>query len=316
MNPRIEILQMGSYPDWDEIELARRFKVHRLFEVDDKRSYVEEHGEAIRGIATRGELVVDSELMTALPNLEIIAVYGVGYDGVDVQAARDRGVRIANTPGVLFDDVADLAVAMMLCLTRHVLPADRWVRCGAWAEQGAFRLTGCIGGKTAGILGLGQIGTAVARRLEGFGLKILYRSRKPKDCPERWCPVGDVEELARQSDILFVTLSAEPENRGIVDRCAIEALGKDGLLVNVSRASNVDELALLDALERGELGGAGIDVFENEPAVNPRFLALNNVLLSPHQGSATVKARKAMGRLVRDNLVAHFGGQALISEVV
>jgi lactate dehydrogenase-like 2-hydroxyacid dehydrogenase len=313
---KVEILQVGAYPEWDQGPLDAEFTVHRYFEATDKAAFLAQVGPKVRAIATRGDLGANAEMIAACPSLQVIAVYGVGYDAVDLAACRARGIRLANTPDVLTGDVADLAVAMMLAQTRSVVGADAWVRDGSWAARGTYPLQNRAWGKRAGVLGLGRIGQAVARRLAGFDMQIAYSATAPKDVPGDWAFVPDPVALAEQSDFLFVTLAASAATRHIVDARVIAALGPQGMLINVSRAANVDEAALLDALTSGALGFAALDVFEGEPAVNPRFLTLPNVLLQPHQGSGTFETRKAMGALVRDNLMAHFAGRALLTPVL
>lgn len=312
----MEILQVGPYPDWDEKPLNEQFTMHRYFEADDKPGMLQKVGSAVRGVACRGESIVNREMIDAMPNLEMISVYGVGYDGVDLEACRERAIRVSNTPDILAKDVADLAVAMTLALGRGVVPADQWVRSGSWRNDGPFALQRRVYGRRAGILGLGRIGHAIGRRLSGFDMPIAYCSRSKKPESGDWSYIGNALELADWADVLFVTLAATPETHHIVDRKVLDALGADGMLVNVSRAANVDEDALLDALENKRIGGAAIDVFENEPALNPRFNTLDNVVLQPHQGSGTVETRKAMGQLMRDNLSAYFSGKPLLTPVI
>jgi lactate dehydrogenase-like 2-hydroxyacid dehydrogenase len=311
-----DVLQIGPYPAWDQEPLEAAFTMHRLFEAPDRRAFLQAHCPTIRAIATRGELGASRELIEACPNLEIISVYGVGYDAVNLDAARERKIRVTNTPDVLTDDVADLGVAMMLCLSRGMISAERWVRDGSWAAKGPYPLQRKVSGKRAGILGLGRIGLEVARRLQGFGMDIAYCSRAPKAHPTAWTFVADPVELAKQSDFFFVTLAASAATRHIVNAKVIDAIGPEGMLINISRASNIDEEALLDALENGRLGAAALDVFEGEPELNPRFLALRNVLVQPHHASGTFETRKAMGRLLRDNLTAHFEGRPLPTPVL
>ncbi|MBD8687608.1 MULTISPECIES: 2-hydroxyacid dehydrogenase [unclassified Rhizobium] len=312
---KIHILQAGAYPAWDEERLNANFTVHRYFEASDKALFLSEHGNNIRGIATRGELGASRELIEALPNLEIISIYGVGYDAVDLAAARERNIRVTNTPDVLTKDVADLAVGMMLAQARGMIGGDAWVRTGDWT-RGAYPLKSRAHGKRVGVLGLGRIGFEVARRLAGFDMDIAYSSKAPKDHAADWTFIADPVELAARSDFLFVTLAASAETRHIVDRKVIEALGPEGMLINVSRAANIDEEALLDALETRTLGSAALDVFAGEPHLNPRFLKLDNVLLQPHMASGTFETRKAMGALVFDNLSAHFDGRTLPTPVL
>lgn len=311
------ILQMGPYPEWDQVPLDAQFSVHRYFDADDKAALLAKVGPDIRGIATRGELGANAAVIAACPNLEVISVYGVGYDAVDLEACRARGIRVSNTPDVLTKDVADLGVAMMLTLSRGMIGAESWVRDGSWASKGLYPLKSRVWGKRAGVLGLGRIGFEVAKRLQGFDLEISYGDVGAKDfAPASWRFVADPVELARDVDFLFVTLAASAATRHIVGKDVIAALGPEGMVINISRASNIDEDALLEALENKSLGSAALDVFEGEPKLNPRFLALGNVLLQPHHASGTVETRKAMGQLVRDNLTAHFAGRDLLTPVL
>lgn len=310
------VLQLGPYPEWDQQVLEQAYVMHRLHEAEDRAGFLRRVGADIRAIAARGIHTVDRALIEACPRLEIIAVYGVGYDGVDLQACRDQGVLVTNTPDVLTGDVADLGVAMMLAQSRRMIAAERWARDGSWAEKGVFALSHRVHGARAGILGLGRIGYEVARRLAGFDMQIAYGDVAPKDHAPGWAFEADALALAARSDFLFVTLAATAETRHIVGRDVLAALGPEGVLINISRAANVDEAALLEALETGALGGAALDVFEGEPAFNPRFLALENVLLQPHHASGTLETRKAMGQLMRDNLAAHFAGRPLPTPVL
>ncbi|MBB6303525.1 2-hydroxyacid dehydrogenase [Rhizobium leucaenae] len=310
------ILQVGPYPQWDQEPLDAAFRVHRYFEAADKAALLTEVGPSIRAIATRGELGANSAMIQACPNLELISVYGVGFDAVDLNACRERGIRVTNTPDVLTNDVADLGVAMMLCQSRGMLGAETWVRDGSWGSKGLYPLKRRVWGRRAGVLGLGRIGFEVAKRLKGFDMKIAYSDVEAKPYASDMEFVSDPVRLAEQSDFLFVTLAASAVTRHIVGRDVIEALGPEGMLINISRASNIDEEALLDALEARKLGSAALDVFEGEPKLNPRFLVLDNVLLQPHHASGTIETRKAMGQLVRDNLTAHFAGQPLPTPVL
>lgn len=311
-----DILQVGFYPEWDQVPLDAAFTMHRYFEAADKPAFLAKVGPQITAIATRGELGANRAMIESCPNLRIISVYGVGYDAVDLAACRERGIRVTNTPDVLTDDVADLGVGMLLTLSRGMIGASQWVRDGSWAAKGLYPLQTKVSGKRAGILGLGRIGYQVARRLEGFDMAISYSATTPKTNAGDWTFVADPVDLARNSDFLFVTLAASAATRHIVNAKVIEALGPTGMLINISRAGNIDEAALLDALESGRLGSAALDVFEGEPALNPRFLALNNVLLQPHHASGTYETRKAMGALLRSNLVAFFAGQPLPTPVL
>lgn len=311
-----DILLIGPYPEWDMVELEAQYNVLKLYEAEDRDTFVEDHAQSIRAIATRGELGASAELIGRLPKLEVVSVYGVGYDAVNLEACRARGIRVTNTPDVLTNDVADLGVAMMLVQSRGMIGAETWVRDGSWAAKGLYPLKRRVWGRKAGVLGLGRIGFEVAKRLKGFDMDIAYSDVAEKPYGEGMTFIADPVELARRSDFLFVTLAASAATRHIVSRQVIEALGPEGMLINISRASNIDEEALLEALESGALGSAALDVFEAEPKLDPRFLKLDNVLVQPHHASGTIETRKAMGRLVRDNLAAHFAGAALPTPVI
>lgn len=313
---KVEILQVGPYPEWDQAPLDAAFTAHRYFEADDKAALLAQVGPHVRGIATRGELGANADMIAACPNLEVIAVYGVGYDAVNLDACKARGIKVTNTPDVLTNDVADLGVAMMLAQSRAMIGAEAWVRDGSWSSKGLYPLQKRVWGKKAGVLGLGRIGFEVAKRLAGFDLDIAYSDVAPKDYAPDWTFIPNAVDLAAHSDFLFVTLAASAQTRHIVNNDVIEALGPAGMIINISRASNIDENALLDALETGALGSAALDVFEGEPALNPRFLALDNVMLQPHHASGTFETRKAMGALVRENLMAHFDGKPLLTPVL
>lgn len=310
------ILQVGPYPDWDQDPLDAAFEAYRLFAASDPNAYLAEVGQNVRAIATRGELGADRAMITACPNLEMIAVYGVGYDAVDLEACKERGIAVTNTPDVLTEDVADLGVAMMLCQSRGMIGAEKWVRDGSWGTKGLYPLKRRVFGRKAGILGLGRIGFEVGKRLTGFGMDIAYSDIAAKDYAPDWTFLPDATALADHADFLFVTLAASEATRHIVSTQVLKALGPDGMVINISRAANIDEEALISALSSGTIGSAALDVFEGEPALDPRFLELDNVLLQPHHASGTIETRQAMGKLLRDNLTAYFAGQPLLTPVM
>lgn len=260
-----------------------------------------------------GGTVIGAAEMDALPALRAIANFGVGYDNVDVEEATRRGIVVSNTPDVLTDAVADLAVALVLDVLRQVSASDRFVRRGAWAAGERYPLTREVRGSVVGILGLGRIGEAVARRLEPFGARIAYHSRRPRDV--RWDYHPSPVALAEASDVLVVLTPGGPDTRHLVDASVIDALGADGFLVNVARGSVVDEDALVAALEAGRLAGAGLDVFADEPNVPAALLDRDDVVLLPHVGSATVQTREAMATLVLDNVAAFLAGGELVTPV-
>jgi lactate dehydrogenase-like 2-hydroxyacid dehydrogenase len=276
-------------------ELEQRFTVHRGGGPEDTRA-----------IVAGGASIIDADTMAALPKLEIIAINGVGYDGIDLEAARARGIRVTTTPDVLTEDVADQAIALMLAVQRRTAVNDRMVRDGGWMVAAGRQASR----RRIGIFGLGRIGRAIARRAEPFAAELLYTARHAKpELPWRFVP--DVRALAAASDVLILSAPGGEETHHIVDGEVLAALGPDGVLVNVARGSLVDEAALIAALEAGDIAGAGLDVFENEPEVPRALRHMDHVVLAPHQGSATEAGRAAMGALVLANLDAHLAGKPL-----
>jgi lactate dehydrogenase-like 2-hydroxyacid dehydrogenase len=271
-------------------------------------------GPGIRVILAGGGPKIDAATIDACPDLGLIACCSVGYDNIDVAHARSRGVAVTNTPDVLTDDVADLAIALMLGAGRRIARHDAYVRAGEWARKGPPPLTRRMSGRRVGILGLGRIGHAIADRLVPFGSEIAYFSRSPKtDAPWRHEP--DPVALARWAEVLIVSVAGGQGTAGLVSAEVIDALGPEGILVNIARGSVVDEAALVDALVSGRLGGAGLDVFAQEPHVPEALFGLDTVVLQPHQGSATVETRAAMARLTLDNVAAFFAGRPLLTPV-
>ena len=258
-----------------------------------------------------GGTVTPPDLLDALPKLEIISVFGVGYDGVPVDYCRKRGIKVTNTPDVLTDDVADVAVGLVLMTGRGFAKADRFVRAGQWETKG-FELTTKLGGKKVGILGLGRIGKAIAERLAAMGMQIAYTGRKAQaGVPYRFVP--DLEALEGDSDLLIVACPGGPATKNLVDADVLAALGKKGTIVNIARGSIIDEPALVKALEGGTIKAAGLDVFVDEPHVPKALWSMDNVVLLPHVGSATHETRKAMGDLCKANLDAWFAGKPLLT---
>jgi lactate dehydrogenase-like 2-hydroxyacid dehydrogenase len=294
--------------------LAARFTLHRLWEQDDPNLLLEAVGPRIRGLATSTLFGrVEDALFARLPALEVVASFGVGYDNVDAASAARRGVVVTNTPGVLDDEVADLAIGLLLATLRQIPQADRFVREGRWLN-GGFPLSPTLRGRRVGILGLGAIGKAVARRLEGFGVAIAYhgRTRQP-DVAYAFHPTA--VELARACDVLIVVVPGGAATRHLVDADVLAALGADGVLINVSRGSVVDERALVAALERGTIQGAGLDVYNDEPRVPDALRAMERLVLLPHIGSASTHTRAAMGQLVVDNLASWFESRRALTSV-
>lgn len=294
--------------------LATEVTLHRLWEAADPEALLARIGPEVRGIASSTLAgTVGRELLSQLPAVEIVANFGVGYENIDVAAATQRGVVVTNTPGVLDEDVADLAVGLLLATLRQIPQADRFVRKGRW-PQGSFPLSPTLRGRRVGIVGLGAIGKAVARRLAAFGVAIAYHGRSAQiSVPHPY--FADVVSLAAASDVLVVIVPGGAATRYLIDRAVLRALGPQGVLVNVARGSVVDEAALVAALEAGEIMAAGLDVYEDEPHVPQALLDLPGVVLLPHVGSATEHTRRAMAQLVADNLLAWFAKGAALTPV-
>ncbi|GAA5132070.1 2-hydroxyacid dehydrogenase [Pseudonocardia adelaidensis] len=282
-----------------------RFELLRLWEATDPDALLADRGGDVRGLAVGGHRRIDAALFDRLPELEIVANFGVGYDSVDVDAATERGVVVTNTPGVLDDEVADTALALLLMTVRELGQAERYLRAGRWAAEGHYPLTDLtVTGRKLGILGLGRIGEAIARRAEPFRMTVGYHNRSQKDVPYRYYP--SLLEMARDVDILLVVVPGSAATRHLVDAEVLEALGPDGVLVNIGRGSVVDEAALVAALKTRTIRAAGLDVYEDEPNVPRELIDLDNAVLLPHVGSGSKPTRRAMARLVVDNLTSWF----------
>lgn len=286
------------------------FELLRLWEQDDADAFLAERGPEVLAVATGGQRPLDAALMDRLPNLQIIANFGVGYDSVDVEAAGSRGVVVTNTPGVLDKEVADTALGLILMTVRELGRAERYLRAGRWAD-GPYPLTpATVEGRRLGILGLGRIGAEIARRAEAFDMSVGYHNRQRKDVPYRYYP--SLLEMAQDVDTLLAVVPGGAGTRHLIDAEMLRALGADGVFINVGRGSVVDQTALVEALRAGTILGAGLDVYEDEPHVPHELMELENAVLLPHVGSASAPTRRAMGRLTVDNLVAWFqDGQAL-----
>jgi hydroxypyruvate reductase len=292
--------------------LHAAFRVHDRIHQDDPTAFAA-IAPRVRAIAASGESKVTRELIAQLPALEIVSVFGVGYDGIDVAAARERGIAVTHTPNVLNDEVADLALGLMLAVARRIPQADRYVREGKW-PAGPIPLARKVSGARLGIVGLGRIGMAIAKRAAAFDMSIAYTARSEKPaCAYRYLP--SAAALAAEVDFLVVITPGGAGTRKLIDATVLRALGKEGYLINVARGSVVDEAALVEALQSGTIAGAGLDVFENEPNVPAELFSLDNVVLTPHVGSATWQTRRAMSDLAFGNLEAHFAGRPLLSPV-
>ncbi len=303
----IDILQLVPLRPEVQKDLEARYRLHGKADFDKVAG-------VIRGCVTNGHSGPPPEMIDRMPKLEIIASASVGYDGIPVEYARSKGIPVCNTPDVLNDDVADLAIALMIMTARKLVVTDRYVRSGGWAKNGEHPLANRASGKRVGILGMGRIGKEIGKRATAMNNTVAYHSRKPvADVPYKHYP--DLVELAKNSDFLVIIIPATPQTNKIVNKAVIEALGPTGILVNVARGAVVDEDALVEALVSGKLGGAGLDVFVNEPHVPEPLLSMDNVVLQPHVGSGTHETRRAMSQLVLDNLDAKFAGKPLLTEI-
>ncbi|MSP80808.1 MAG: 2-hydroxyacid dehydrogenase [Rhodospirillales bacterium] len=313
MAPKPKILVQGKFPDAFIAALAARFALVRH---DPHVPPAEAQGwdADIRALVSWARYAVTAEMMDRLPNLEILAGFGVGYDRFDLKAAKQRRIVVTNTPDVLTDDVADLAIGLTIATLRRIAALDRFVRAGRWAAGETPALARKVSGKRLGIVGLGRIGRAIAGRAEGFAMAIAYTGpRAYVDSPYRY--VADLAKLARDSDVLVIACRADPSTRHMIDADVLRELGAKGILVNIARGSLVDEVALVAALKDGTLGGAGLDVYADEPRVTPDLFGLDNVVVMPHIGSATEETRQAMADLVIANLESHFAGRGPLTPV-
>ena len=308
----VDVLMLGPMMSLITEGVGRAFTVHKAYEAKDRDAFLGEVGPRIRGL-TAGHGRVDAALMDRLPKLEIVANFGVGYDSVDAVEAGRRGIVVTNTPDVLTDEVADLAVGLLIATVRQLPQVDRYLRAGRWLEKN-YPLTATLRGRTVGILGLGRIGKAIAKRLEAFGLAIAYHGRSAQsDVPYRY--YRSLVEMARDVDVLMCVAPGGGATRHIVDAEVLRALGPNGVLINVGRGTVVDEAALIEALRAKTILSAGLDVFEDEPRVPQALIDMDHVVLLPHVGSASVHTRNAMGQLVVDNLVSWFSGKGPLTPV-
>ena len=310
---RHRVLQAGRLMPELEAALAEQFDVHPLWNEKDQKRFLAEQGAGFQALVTTSKNGADAALMDAMPNLKAIAHFGVGYDTVDAGAAAKRGIGLSNTPDVLNDCVADVAMGLLIDAARGLSASDRFVRRGDWLK-GPFPLTTRVSGKKLGIAGLGRIGQAIAKRAQGFDMDIRYHSRKPV-AGVAFTHEPSLVSLAQWCDFLVVIVSGGPATRHLVSAEVIEALGPQGYLVNVSRGSVVDEAALVDALVNRRIAGAGLDVFEDEPRVPQALMALDNVVLLPHLASGTRETRQAMADLVLANLHSWFDHGRLVTPV-
>lgn len=308
--PLPRILQIGRLPlPALEAELAALYNVICLADQPDPAAFLAAHGAEFTGVVTTAAIGLKGEVIAALPNLKVISSFGVGFDALDIGAAKARGAQVGYTPGVLNDCVADLAFGLMLDVSRNIAASDRFVRRGEWPKA-RFALGTRVSGKRLGIVGMGRIGQAVAERGTGFRMEVGYHNRKPSQ--DTGLPYFEsLQALAQWADYLVLTVAGGAGTRHLVNRDVLDALGPNGYLINVARGTVVDEAALIDALTERRIAGAGLDVFENEPTVPDALMALDNVVLTPHTASATHETRRAMADLVLENMQAFYATGAV-----
>lgn len=309
-----DIIMTGPLMAYAADQLKARFTVHELWKAEDRAAMLKEIGGKVRGVAGGGAHVrIDGALFDALPKLEVVANFGVGYDSVDAKEAGKRGLIVTNTPDVLTDEVADLALGLLLATVRQLPQVDRYLRAGKWLEK-AYPLTTSLRTRKVGIVGLGRIGKAVAQRIEAFGLPISYHGRtRQADVPYRYYP--SLVEMAADVDTLISVAPGGASTHHMINADVLKALGPNGIVINVGRGTVIDEQALIEALKNKVILSAGLDVFEDEPRVPAELIAMDHVVLLPHVGSASVHTREQMGQLLVDNLVSWFDGKGPLTPV-
>ncbi|MCK0166292.1 2-hydroxyacid dehydrogenase [Jannaschia sp. S6380] len=297
---KVKLLQIGEITDRMRDALSDAFEIDVLFDRDDRSAFLAEHGADYPAILTNGHWGVPEDVAAATPNLKVVSSYGVGYDAIDADAFADRGIKVAHTPDVLNDEVANTFVMLWLAVSRELIPSDRHARSGNWEKDGNYPLTRSVQNRRVGILGLGRIGQTIADRCAAFDAEIHYHSRSKKDVPYTYH--DSAVSLAQAVEVLVAITPGGPETHHLVNAEVLSALGSDGLFFNVARGSVVDEAALVRALQDGNIAGAGLDVFDEEPKIPDALKSMDNVVLTPHVASATHETRQAMGDLVVANL--------------
>lgn len=295
-------------------QLEEAYTCHRYDTASDKEATLAEAGPRCRAMFCNGHFHLDQAFLDKVPNLEMVAVTSAGYETLDLDALKARGVKLTNTSDALVDDVADMAILLMLAARRQLVDGDAYVRSGDWGQMGMFPLTTSTAGKKVGVVGLGNIGRAIAKRCEAFGLEIGYSGRTKKDVEYTF--FDNPKDLAEWSDILIAATSGGSGTSHLISADVLRALGETGSFVNISRGTVVDEEALIVALENGTIASAGLDVFMDEPTPDTRFAKLPNVVLYPHHASGTNETRAAMHQLAVDNLAAFFAGKPLLTPVI
>ncbi|CNH81326.1 2-hydroxyacid dehydrogenase [Yersinia vastinensis] len=313
-NSKQAVLIIAPVMDYLTQKLEQNFTVHKLFQMTDPTEFLAEQGKNIKGIVTRGDIGVTNEVLALLPEVQIISIFGVGTDAVDLDMTRERNIIVTTTPGVLTDDVADTALGLIIATSRRLCQADKFLRAGQWPHS-SLPLSSKVTGKRLGIFGMGRIGQAIARRAVGFDMQIAYTDTVHiESLPYQYVP--DLMSLAQQSDILVVAISGGKDSAGLVNKTTFAVMPNHALLINIARGSMVNQDDLIHALQQQEIGGAGLDVFADEPNVPQALIEMDNVVLLPHIASATTETRIQMSDIVFSNILAHFSGEKAPTAIV
>jgi lactate dehydrogenase-like 2-hydroxyacid dehydrogenase len=311
---KADVVMFGAKPIIEEALTKAGFQLHKAWAAPDQEAFVASIAPRVRAIAAvAGHGPVDGALMARFPKLEIVSSFGVGYDHIDAKWAGQHGVIVTNTPDVLNEEVADTALGLLLATVRHLPQAEKYLRAGHWPKHGDYQLTPSLRDRTVGIVGMGRIGKAIARRLDAMNVPVLYHSRRPADVAYKHYP--NILDMARDVTVMVVITPGGAATKNLVNADVLKALGPEGILINVARGSVVDESALIKALKDKTILSAGLDVFANEPQVPQELIEMENVVLLPHVGSASIATRRAMDQLVADNIISWFAGKGALTPV-
>jgi lactate dehydrogenase-like 2-hydroxyacid dehydrogenase len=311
---KADVVMFGPKPIIEEALTKAGLNLHKAWAAPDQEAFIASIAPKVRAIAAvAGHGPVDGALMARFPKLEIVSSFGVGYDHIDAKWAGQHGVIVTNTPDVLNEEVADTALGLLLATVRHLPQAERYLRTGNWPKHGDYQLTPSLRDRTVGIVGMGRIGKAIARRLDAMNVPVIYHSRRPADVSYKHYP--NLIEMARAADVLLVITPGGAATRNLINAEVLDALGPEGILINMARGSVVDEQALIKALQNKKILSAGLDVFANEPKVPQELIDMEHVVLLPHVGSASIATRRAMDQLVADNIISWFAGKGALTPV-
>jgi lactate dehydrogenase-like 2-hydroxyacid dehydrogenase len=312
---KADVVMFGPKPIIEEALEKAGFTLHRAFAAPNQEAFISSIAPKVRAIAAvAGHGPVNGAIMSHFPKLEIVSSFGVGYDHIDAKWAGEHGIIVTNTPDVLNEEVADTALGLTLATVRHLPQAERYLRAGHWPKHGDYQLTPSLRDRTAGIVGMGRIGKAIARRFDAMKVPVVYHSRRPAaDVPYKHYP--NILDMARDVNLMIVITPGGAATKNLVNADVLKALGPEGILINVARGSVVDEQALIKALKDKTILSAGLDVFANEPQVPEELMEMDNIVLLPHVGSASHATRRAMDELVANNIISWFAGKGALTPV-